>query len=117
MSGDSALLPDGFEALAPFTETWAIEGTANRAQRRTDSAEADRVAFYTVGKDVAASALDYLDRKPIQQFDARDRRLMNLLLSLCHISLAVEIQGDDEPKHSADRQYMKITKASADHDA
>jgi hypothetical protein len=68
-----------------------------------------------VAKDMAASALEYLDRKPLDQFEGKDKRLMNLLLSLCHVSLAVEIQGDDEPKHSKARQYMKITKASADH--
>jgi hypothetical protein len=92
-----------------------VEGAANRAQRRTDSSEADRLAFYSAAKDTAAAALEWLDRKPLDQFEEPDKRLMNLLLSLCHVSLAVEIQGDDETKHSNARQYMKITKATADH--
>ena len=46
--------------------------------------------------------------------DEKEERLMNLLLSLCHVAQAVEIQGDDEPKHALGRQHMKITRASAD---
>jgi hypothetical protein len=115
MSRDDSLLPSGFQALEPFVELWAVEGTARRAQGRTAGSEASRIAFYNVAKDMAADALDYLDRKPIEQLEEKDRRLMNLLLSLCHVSLAVEIQGDDEPQHTQARQHMRITRSTADH--
>jgi hypothetical protein len=63
---------------------------------------------------VLPAALDYLDRKPVSGFDENEDRLMKLLLSLCHVALAVELQGDDEPKHAQNRQRLKITRASAD---
>jgi len=117
MSGGNSLLPPGFEVLEPFVESWAVAGTANRAQRRLASSQADRVAFFTAAKDVLATALTYLDLKPLDQLDEKEERLMNLMLSLCHVALAVEMQRDAEEKHSRDRRHMKITRASADWNA
>jgi len=114
MNGTNCQLPSGFEALEPFVESWAVNGAANRSHRRLVSSESERVAFFNAAKDLAPTALSYLDRKPLNQFDEKEQRLMNLLLSLCHAALAVEIQGDDEPKHAQGRQHMKITRASAD---
>jgi len=114
MSSTTGLLPPGFEALEPFAEAWALAGAANRAERRTQSNEVERVAFYNAAKDVLPAALDYLDRKAVSGFDETEDRLMKLLLSLCHVALAVELQGDDEPKHAQSRRRLKITRASAD---
>ena len=114
MSASTDLLPAGFEALEPFIESWAIHGAANRAHRRLISSDAERVAFFDAAKDLLPAALDHLDGKPLNQFDEKEQRLMNLLLSLCHVMQAVEIQGDDEPRHGLVRQHMKITRASAD---
>lgn len=107
-------LPAGFAALEPFADYWAIAGSADRAQLRAASSPADRAAFFGVAKDLLAPALDYLDRKPLPEFDARETRLMNMMLSLAHIMLAVEVQGDDEAKHAMMRQHMRITKTPAD---
>ena len=114
MSTTGGLLPSGFEALEPFVESWAIDGAANRAHRRLVSNEAQRIAFFNAAKDLLPAGLAYLDRKPLEQFDEKEQRLMNLLLSLGHVAQAVEIQGDDEPRHALGRQHMKITRASAD---
>jgi hypothetical protein len=114
MSDNKGLLPSGFEALEPFVESWAVDGAANRAQRRLVTSEAERIAFFNTAKDLLPGGLDYLDRKPLDQFDEKEQRLMNLLLSLCHAAQAVEIQGDDEPRHALGRRHMKITRASAD---
>jgi hypothetical protein len=111
---DGNLLPAGFEALEHFVAFWAVQGSSNRAQRRTDSSESERVAFYSAAKDLAPDALEYLDRKPVAQLDEKERRLMDLMLSLCHVSLAVESQRDDEERHSKARAHMKITRSSAD---
>jgi hypothetical protein len=116
MSGGHSILPPGFEALEPFVESWAVAGTANRAHRRLVSSESDRVAFFTAARDMLAAALTYLDTKPLEQFDEKEQRLMNLMLSLCHVSLAVEMQRDDEEKHARARRHMKITRAAADRD-
>ncbi len=107
-------LPPGFEALEPFVSIWAIEGAGNRLRARLTSHEADRITFFNAGKDLLAPGLDYLDKKPIAAFNDQDKRLMLLLLSMAHVSLAVEIQGDDEPKHADGARHMKITRAPAD---
>jgi hypothetical protein len=109
----SALLPAGFEALEPFVAGWAISGSAARAARRSDSTAAEREAFYAAAKDLVAPGLAYLDGKKLEEFDAKDQRLMDLLLSLAHVSLAVEALGDDEPRHASLRQYMHITRTPA----
>jgi hypothetical protein len=117
VSGRNSLLPPGFEALEPFVESWALVGSANRAHRRLASSEPDRVAFFTAAKEALSAALTHLDAKPLDQFDDKEERLMSLMLSLCHVALAVEMQGSDEAKHARVRRHMKITRASADRDA
>ena len=114
MSLSSVQLPPRFENLEPFVEHWALSGAANRARLRLTSSEAEREAVFRAANDVLPDALAYLDGKPLDAFDERDKRLMNLLLSLCHIAMAVEIQGDDEPRHAQVRQHLRITRAPSD---
>lgn len=114
MSNPTPSLPAGFEALEPFVADWAIEGSAQRMQRRLESTEAQRKAFFEAAKPLLVPALEYLDRKPLHEHDAQERRLMNLMLSFCHVSLAVEIQGDAEPEHAKSARHLKITRSTAD---
>lgn len=107
-------LPAGFEALEPFADVWAVSGSADRAHMRSVASAADRAAFFDAARDLLAPALDHLDQKPLATFDDRETRLMNLMLSLAHVALAVEVQGDDEPKHALMRQHMRITRTPAD---
>jgi hypothetical protein len=109
-----SVLPAGFASLAPFMEQWALASAAERAQARNDSTEAERLAFYEAAKPLLAPALALLDQKPLAALDESDKRLMNLMLSLAHASLAVEIQADDEAKHALQRQHLRITRAPAD---
>ena len=114
MSAAVSLLPPGFESLEPFAADWAVAGAANRAERRHEGSAADRAAFYEAAKARLAEALAYLDNKPLKHLDEKEQRLMNLMLSLAHISIAVEVHGPDEPKHAEFRRYLRITRASAD---
>ncbi len=108
------LLPLGFSALEPHAALWAISGTANRAALRGTSTPEERSAFFADGAPLLAAALEYLDTKPLSDHDAAERRLLNLILSLAHVSLAVEVQGPDETKHRQSRETMVITRAPAD---
>lgn len=110
----NATLPAGFEALEPFVARWNITGSANRAQARNDSSDAERVAFFEAAKGLVGPALDLLDGKPLGALDEAENRLMNLTLSFAHVAMAVEIQGKAEPRHAEFRQAMRITKAPAD---
>jgi hypothetical protein len=115
MTAAGALLPAGFEALEPHVPYWAVDGTANRERLRGESSDAQRQSFYAACKDLLAPGLALLDRKPFAQFSEQEQRLMNLLLSFAHVSIAVEIQRDAEPAHAENRRFLKITRASADH--
>lgn len=107
-------LPAGFEALEPFVESWAINGTANRDRRRGDSSAEERAAFFEATKEFVAPALDFLDKKSLADFDEKEKHLMNLLLSFAHVALAVEMQGKAEAKHAGYRKVMRITRSAAD---
>jgi hypothetical protein len=117
VSGAQSRLPSGFEALEPFVDAWAVAGAANRAQTRLASSETDRESFYAVAKDLLAPALTFLDKKKLAEFDEKERRLMNLMLSLAHVSLAVEQQRDHEARHGLSARYLTITRAPSDQHA
>lgn len=108
------LLPEGYEALEPFVAAWALNGSAARAQRRSDSTPEERHAFFDAAKSLVGPACDLLDQKPLTALDSKENRLMNLLLSFTHVAMAVEIQGDAEPRHAKLRSYMHITNSAAD---
>ena len=111
---DTLSLPAGFEVLQPFVARWSVDGAANRSRLRLESTAEEREAFFQAASDLAAPALELLDRKPLDQLDPAERRLMNLLLSLVHVSLAVEIQGDQEAFHAQGARRIRINRAPSD---
>jgi hypothetical protein len=111
---EATSLPAGFETLEPFVAGWALPSMAKRAERRETSTEAERVAFFEAAKDLAGPALARLDQTPLAELDAKEQRLMQLMLGFAHAALAVEMQGDDEPKHAKAARHMHITRATAD---
>lgn len=102
-------LPQGFEALEPFVATWAIFGLAERDAMRGASTPDQRRAFYAAAADLLDPALDYLDAKPLASLAGPDQRLMNLMLSLAHVSLAEEVQHEDEARHARLRSFLPFT--------
>jgi hypothetical protein len=107
-------LPAGFESLEPHADRFAVAGTANRAELRSDTSAEERAAFYAAAKDLIAPALDLLDAKPLADLDAGERRLLDLVLAFPHVALAIEVQGPDEERHARLRRYMRITRSPAD---
>jgi hypothetical protein len=114
MSAVEISLPAGFEALTPYVRFWAVDTAAERARCRDLADEASRGEFYRVTSELAPKALDYLDAKPLGQFDEGEQRLMKLLLTFAHVSMAVELQREQEAQHAKDRPSMRITRATAD---
>lgn len=107
-------LPKGYDALEPFADFWAVEGTANRDRVRGISTKEQREAFFEAAKGLVPQALTELDRTPLHEFSASQQRLMNLLLSFAQVTLAVEMLGDAEPRHAIFRQVMPFTRSTAD---
>ena len=114
MSNEFTLLPDGFEALSPFVESWSADSAAGRADCRQSSAEDSRQAFYAAASPLLPDALDYLDRKPLRELNEAEQRLMNLALSFAHLAMAVELHREQEAKHARDRHHLRIPHAPAD---
>lgn len=110
----SGLLPAGFEALEPFVGQWSVVGTSARDLARGASTAEEREAFYAAASPLVPQALELLDAKPLDRHDEAEQRLMNLLLSLAHVTLAVEMMGKVEPRHAEFRKVMRITRSPAD---
>jgi len=108
------LLPAGFESLEPFVDRFALSGTAARAARRGDSTPEERAAFHAAAQSLVGPALDLLDKQPVDALGEQEQRLLNLVLCYAHVSLAVEVQGPDEARHTGMREYMRITRSPAD---
>lgn len=113
MTGSHTLPPE-FAALEAFAGRWAVRGSANRAALRTASAPDEREAFFTAAGPLLDRALEYLDARSLNAFTPAEARLMDLMLSLAHVALAVEIQGPDEAKSVKWRDRMRITRSPAD---
>jgi hypothetical protein len=110
----AAPLPAGFDALEPFVETWAATTCAARDQRRGESTADERRAFFDAAAPMLEQALAYLDARPLAELAPADKRLLNLMLSLGHIQMAVEVHREVEPQHAAARGAMKITRSVTD---
>ena len=107
-------LPTGYEVLEPFVDYWAVPGTAARAACRDNSTPAQRNAFYETAKGLVPQALEQLDAKGLGGLDAQEQRLLDLLCSFAHVTLAVEMLADAEPRHAQFRKEMRITRSPAD---
>ncbi len=110
----TARLPEGFEALEPFAERWAIRTTRERDKARGESRFEDLQAYYDVAQPLLGPALAYLDRFPVKELAGREQRLMDMMLTLAHVSMAVEIHREMEPQHAISRQAMIITRSTTD---
>lgn len=106
---DGTSLPAGYKALEPLVACWSIPTLAGRAQRRDESTPEERQALYDAVRDIAPAALAELDRKPLDQLDAAERRLLALLLSYAHVAFAIEIRSDGEAAHADQRKHMIFT--------
>jgi hypothetical protein len=111
------LLPSDFVLLEPYVERWALPTTAERAALRTASTPEERETFFAAAAPLLDPALDHLDGRALGAFSTQEQRLMNLMLSLAHVALAVEIQGPDETKSAPWRDRMRIDRSTADRGA
>lgn len=108
------MLPAGFGGLESFVEQWALPTTAERAQRRTNSTPLERQRFFDAAAPWLEEAMTYLDSKSLTELDEADRILLNLMFSLCHVQMAVEVHREMEPAHAMLRDAMIITRSITD---
>jgi len=111
---DAAVLPTGFQPLEVFVDTWALVTSFERSRRRETSSLAQMRHFYDAFSPYLKDALAYLDGKGLAEFAPEDERLMALCLSLAHVTLAVEVQGEAEAQNALLRHEMRITRSTAE---
>lgn len=107
-------LPAGFSVLEPYVAYWAVGSLAMRDTCRLDSTEDQRRAFYGAAKEVAPVATAYLDSKPFAAYDEADHRLLDLMLALVHVTLAVEVERQEEHIHARGARQMPIVRERKD---
>ncbi|MEW9856553.1 hypothetical protein [Novosphingobium sp. M1R2S20] len=107
-------LPAGFETLEPFVDRWAATTCAARSERRSQSTAEERSTFFDAAAPLLDPALAYLDTRPLPELTPADKRLLNLMLSLGHVQMAVEVHREMEPEHAAARASMEITRSVTD---
>lgn len=110
----AGLLPPGYSQLEPFVANWALPTTFARAARRGDSTPQERQAFYDAVQPLSGAAMAAIESKPLEDLTEAENRLLDLLLTFAHVSLAVEVQGKAEEEHSRWRERMVITRSAAD---
>ena len=102
-------LPEGFEALEPWVEAFALPDSAARAARRqTSSIDALR-AFYDQILPLAPQALEELGRRRLGALDAEWETLLKLLLSLAEIAPAIEWYGQPQVVDGFDAERFRLT--------
>lgn len=107
-------LPPGFEALESLAQRWAVSDSNERMQVRWASDAAERQQFYDSTTPLLETALVYLDGRRGSRMSAEDTCLLDLILTLAHIALAVELQKDVEPRHARAHSRFSFDRAPAE---
>ncbi|KPH66799.1 hypothetical protein [Novosphingobium sp. ST904] len=110
----TANLPAGFETLEPFAANWAGRTAADRAAVRGAYPPGERAAFHAACAPLIEAGLSQLDAKPLRDLNEEERRLLDLILTYAHVSLAIDVQASDEDRHRPLREAMRVTRAPAD---
>jgi hypothetical protein len=108
------LLPEGFAALEPFVDRWALRTTADRDRRRSESRIDELEEFFAAAQPLLESALACLDKVPPGTESPCEQRLMDLMMSLAHVSIGVEVHKEMEARHAEFRRAMLITRSVTD---
>jgi hypothetical protein len=86
-------LPDGFEALEPYVDHWALPSESARIQQRFATSMDAITAYYELMVERIDEILDYLDQFDLDAMPEPEQRLMNMALSLVEVANAVEVYG------------------------
>lgn len=86
-------LPAGFEDLERFVDHWGRDTTQERLTARCSVEMPEIEEFYDAMVPRAEDALQHLEKFPMEELEAPERRLLSLVLALAQAHIAVEIHG------------------------
>jgi hypothetical protein len=85
-------LPGGFEALAPFAETWgSLDSQQDRYLLRQWSKMEDLKVFYQAAAPLMEKVFAHLDKYPLEALPDPQACLFRIMLGLTEVAQAVEI--------------------------
>ena len=103
MTTDKArLLPQGFEDLEEFVESWALPTETARMRKRWSSGMDEISRFYEAMASRVETALDHLDGFALDAVPEPERCLLLLILSLAEAASAVETYKEPRVRYGFD---------------
>jgi hypothetical protein len=89
--GAAVLLPEGFEPLQPFADTWGkLETQEERYLLRQHSAMQELKAFYDAATPRLDAVFNHLDKFPMDKLPGPEAALYRTVLGLTEAAIAVE---------------------------
>lgn len=102
-------LPEGFEDLEPFLDHWCTRTSHERWIIRANTPYRQLVDFYETMHDRAEEATKYLEQFPLHEMSEPANNLFQLLLSMCHAAVGVEIHQSSHIRNAPEKHSLKIT--------
>ena len=90
------LLPAGFTDLEVFVSKWALAREMDRINARWTATMPELRCFYDAMLPRLDSIIEHLNRFPLDEMPAAERRLFHLAMSMAEIADAVETFGSPE---------------------
>ena len=85
-------LPEGFEALAPYAETWGkLESQEDRYLLRQHSSMKELKAYYDAAAPRLNEIFDHLDKFPMDNLPEPEALLYRTALGLTEAAMAIEV--------------------------
>lgn len=85
-------LPEGFEALAPYADTWGkLVSQGDRYLLRQHSSMSELKAFYDAAAPRLNEIFDHLDQFPMDELPEPEALLYRITLGLTEAAIAVEV--------------------------
>lgn len=104
------MLPEQFVDLEPFAEQWSVATMVGRYSRRLESTREQRRAFYDAVAVRFDDILDYLDQWPLEDLRGENLNLLRLALSVPHVGLSLDYQGEKEDEHAKFARHVHVTR-------
>lgn len=115
MSNEEKKLPAGFEDLQKWAGAWAKTTENERRIQREASTFEEIKEYYDVMLTRVDAALEYLNTKDMNTFDAPDEALFGMTLSLAEVAAPVEwygqvrvIDGIEPDRYYVDLENRKL---------
>ncbi len=105
----SARLPEGFETLEPWVDTWVLPDSAARARKRQTTGIDEIRRFYEALLAEAPRALELLSARRLEELDGPTETLLKLLLALAEVGPAVEWYGQPGVVDGFDPEAFRLT--------